>query len=192
MPEPDPIEGRLRALEEEGKQLRQLARRRVNPFEDATIQLALEAGGTVSARTRRTQMTATGLISSLARFPDGATNSLAWGLHVPSDWVLSTDMTLNVQVRPRANGVAVMRSYITAYTNGETEVPYNIEDAGVHDITGTTDVLYVVTRTITGTDLRADDAVYWSLARWGGHGSDTMGGNLDAFYGAWMEYTAFF
>lgn len=144
------------------------------------------------ARTRRMPMTTTRLITDRLRWPDGSTQKIIFAVRMPTDWVVGTDVTLNVSMRPRANGTAVMRSYITAWATGETEIENNIENGANINFAGTNDVIVTTTRTIAAAGLQASDAIYWQVDRLGGDGGDTMGGNLDAYYGAWLEYTAFF
>ncbi len=189
---PEQIEGRLKALEAENRELREGARQ-VNPFENLEIQLALENGHTVSARTRYLQLTATQFAAAhLARWADGSSTTNRYGFIMPADWVVDTDLTLNILLHSTGTGTIITDSQITAHVDDETQSLGNIaNDTGLStSMTATKVNLY--SRTITGTTVSDGQILQWAVTRDGANGSDNLAANLDAFYGAYLSYTAFF
>lgn len=190
------VEDRLRVLEEENR-IRREAPLNVNPFEDIAIQLALENGHTVSARTRRLVMSNRGMNSSSGSgmdFPDALTSNDIFHVPVPSDWVVGTDTTVNVMLFQNATGgspTAVLNSFIGVEKDGDTFSDVNIENNVGIATTFTQNIVKVISRTISGGDIEAADKIQWRIERVGGHVSDDVNAPL-RFRSAWIEYTAFF
>ncbi len=191
---PEQIEDRLKALEDENRALRR-AKRNLNPFESLEFQLELENGHTVSARTRRMQMTCTQLpdaTDARARFADGSSKFALYGVRIPSDWVVGTDLTVNLPIKAGGTGNMRFGSEISAHSDGETETAGNIEDVSAQTEAVGANVIETLSRTITGSAVSSDEQIRWTFQRNGGSAFDTVNSVVDAFYGAYLEYTAFF
>ena len=186
---PDDLETltrKVKALEDAGPS---------NPFEDPTVQLALESGGTISARTRRVQLTCGQFPDAAAarmRFDDGAVDTAAFGVRVPADWVEGTDLTLNLPIFTSGTGNLEFDSLITSHSDGETESLGNIESVTAQIEAVSANVIETISRTITGTSISPDEMLRWAFTRDSVSANDTVGAAVDAFYGAYVEYTAFF
>lgn len=166
-----------------------------NPFEDPTIQLALENGHTVSARIRRMQMTCTQFPDSTdarMRFTDGSTLTATFGVRVPSDWVEGTALTVNIYLFSSSTGNMNFNSAITAHLDGETQSLGNIENVTgqIQGLAGGD--IRLLSRDVTGSLIVPSDALQWKLQRQGGAGNDSVDDDVDALYGAYLEYTGFF
>ena len=167
---------------------------------DATLTdiLNIENGHTVWARTRRMQMTTCQVPDVVAasygrlRFLDAVNATAIFGVMIPTDWVRGTNLTLNLPFFSTATGTMDISSSITAHSDGETQSLGNIENAVNEAVTTVTaNIVDVLTRTITGTAVSAGEMIRWAFTRNGAAGADNLGVNVDAFYGAYLEYTAF-
>jgi len=188
------IEQVLKAL---SRRILRLERQRQNPFNDPTIQSELEGGSLVSARTRRMPLTvieqnsAGGLL-----FADAASTVFRAGIAMPSDWVPETNIILKMvltQIATAGSPTAVLRSWIAAWSDTEDVSAGidNIESNVNINTTFTLNIMKVISRTVTGISLVANDIVTWAVQRTGADATDTVDASLH-MRGAWMEYTAFF
>lgn len=129
-------------------------------------------------------------VNQRSSYPDAVTGTQLWSWRIPPDWVPGTDVMLHTYLRAGGTGTGVLWSYINAVKPGDTEAPYNIENNVDVRRAFTVNIIEEFVRTIDGTLLEADDALFWVLQRTGGFGTDTVNNRIDAFYGAWLEYTS--
>ncbi len=196
---PEQVERKLVRLELDLKELAKI-RGSGNPFEDLTTQLALENGATISARARKMPMSfsrssnPTAVDGSLMELLDGATHEVKATAPVPSDWVLGTDITLHLLVFKSGTGaeLAVLRSWISSQSDGETWA-WNIEsDVDINATIPASNELHEITRTITASGISVGEQISWMFRREGADGSDVLSESLLMRHGPWLEYTAFF
>ena len=195
---PEQMEAKLGVLEEEVRKLKS-GEGRVNPFESLEVQLSLESGHTVSARTRKAVM---GLGSNPngssdggeVSYADGGTKNARFYCPLPADYVVGTDITLNtilLQTATAGSPNAVMRSAISILADQET-FSENVEDDITVDLGLTQSTLEALSRTVTAANLTAGDIIRWTLTREGGDAGDNVNDTVFITHGAWIEYTAFF
>lgn len=154
---------------------------------------------TFLARTRSASMSILSspstVIGGAVIFDDGVIRDIRATVHVPTDWVAGTAITINAYVHKAgaAAGNACLASYISVYTEGEAE-SWNVENAALASVTigPGANVLKKVTRTIAGAKLAADDDISWVLRRLGADATDTLDESMLMNHGPWIEYTAFF
>ncbi len=202
------LEDKLNILEGKNKVLERLSQRHGNPFEDLTIQLALESGATVSARTRYIWRlpddfgieTGTPTLVSVGgwavglrvwSFAGSGLNGVTTSFAVPADWGSGTvKFTVFYQGAGGNTGNRVIAAHSAALTVGvdsftrATEV--SDSDAVGHGNTTLSSHTFATGETVTDGDL-----VRLAFSRNADSGADV---NSDAMYmvGVRADYTAFF
>ncbi len=211
MPLPlEEIEERLTVLEDQNRVLRAKVKTRFNPFEDLTIQLALENGSTVSARTRFMNLgiryTNNNTNDGNLDFPDALTSSCGLQTVLPADWVEGTDITFVIGVLQTATGsnpVVVWNSQISieavsiSSASGNSFSDTNLNNDSALETALTQNETRRLSRIISGTTIATnrvsgeENRLQWVVTRQGNHASDAVNA-LVRFRSAWIEYTAFF
>jgi hypothetical protein len=202
------LERKLESLEFDLKELAK-AKRPVNPFEDIVVQLALESGATVSARTRYLwlhpedfdNLTGTVGIGIKGTWPTGVSiwdfggggslNGITSVVALPSDWVSGVVTFTAYYQGDAANTdnrrIELEASALTPGTDSELKaVDLTVVATVAHGNNLLTEYTF-----LSGLTVAAGDLIRLAFSRDSGHGDDT---NTDSmhFLGVRLEYTAFF
>ena len=204
---PEQVEDRLRILDRDNRELKRL--RTTNPFDSLEVQLALETGATVSARTRgavialgafsihvSTPELVTGTNSQRWHFDDGLGNSVEEILStfvVPLDYVSGGTIRLYYTMASATSGDVRWFVELESVEEGES-----LNSAGtqliINDtVQGTAANLGVVDFDMAGAGevLAAGDCMNVLVGRSGGNGDDDAAGDA-LLHAVVLRYTAFF
>lgn len=123
---------------------------------------------------------------------DNDESALRWSAPVPLDWVVGTDIALNmmcVQFNNPGTPTVVLRSSVQVKAPGEG-TDWNIEEAVSCDQQLPQEVQVLVTRPISGAAIAHGEVIDWVLRRLGDNPADTVNDRVFCKMSAWIEYTA--